>query len=246
VRRANPEATESLVSGRPPLELRIAGALCSHLPHVRTSDVVVAKSVHAVLAIDWIADRFDVDLLVILRHPANVLSSWLELDLPDRDRDLGRLPAVKKRYLDQWGIPPAGGGTIERAAWQLGLLTSALEHSLEARPHWLMRTHEQLCSDPEREFRRLFADLDLEWGSDTSRLLEQGDNPGTGFSLNRKASELAESWRGRLDAPAVETLSRVLRQFPVKTWDPIDLSACVIGKTDWLEQRSRRPSSGEP
>jgi hypothetical protein len=240
VERNDPRQSEKLVKGRPSFEQRLAAVLGSLPGSTGSSEIVVAKSVHACLAIDWIAARFDVDVLVVLRHPANVLSSWLELDLPDRDRDLGASKEVRRRFLNAWGVPLAGTGVTERAAWQVGVLTAALEGSAQMHPHWLVCTHEQLCSDPEREFRNLFAELGLSWGATTSKLLEQGDNPGAGFSLNRKSSELAESWRDRLDPKQLGTLARVLRPFPLKTWDPADLLSRVNGDTDWLDPRVLR------
>lgn len=238
VRRASAEDAESLVNHRPSFELRLAGILGSCPRTAKGSDLVVAKSVHAGLAIDWIDDKFDLDVLVILRNPANVLSSWLELDLPDRDRDLGSSRLVRKRYMDAWDVPPPSGGIVQRAAWQLGLLMTALERSAKAHPRWLVRTHERLCSDPETEFRLLFEELGLIWGPTSLGTLERSDVPGTGFSLNRKASQLADSWRGRLDSETLELLGRVLCQFPLKTWDPMDLSAAPNGSADWLSPRS--------
>jgi hypothetical protein len=238
IRDCDAEEAEQLVKGRGAPRQRLVEILGALPGSSRSSGSVVAKSVHACLAIDWIAAQFDVDVLVVLRHPANVLSSWLELDLPDRDRDLGASALVKERYLEKWNVPMAGTTTLERAAWQVGLFTAALEQSASLHRRWIVRTHEQLCSDPEGEFRKLFGELGLEWGPATSSLLEESDNPGTGFTLTRKASELPESWRARLSEEEVQTLAGVLRPFPIKTWDPTDLSEEVNGRTGWLEPRA--------
>jgi hypothetical protein len=240
VERSDPEAVEQLVKGRPSPELRIAGILASRPGFGEVPGVLVAKSVHACLAIEWIVTKFELDVLVVLRHPANVLSSWLELDLPDRDRDLGGSARVRRRFLDKWDVPLPGVGPVERAAWQLGLLTAALEEFAYAHTDWVVRTHEQICSDPDSEFRSLFLELGLTWGPTTSSLLELGDKPGSGFTLNRKYSELADSWRTRLDQDVVDILGRVLRPFPIKTWDPTDLSAQTNGSTKWLAPRTLR------
>jgi Sulfotransferase family len=240
VERSDPEAVEQLVKGRPSPELRIAGILGSRPGFGEVPGVLVAKSVHACLAIDWLVTEFDLDVLVVLRHPANVLSSWLELDLPDQDRDLASHPRVGKRFLDVWDVPLPGSGPVERAAWQVGLLTAALEEFAHAHTDWVVRTHEQICTDPDLEFRSLFLELGLTWGPTTSELVELSDKPGSGFTLNRKSSELADSWRTRLDPGVVDMLGRVLRPFPIKTWDPMDLSAQTNGSTEWLAPRTLR------
>ena len=86
-----------------------------------------------------------------------------------------------------------------------------------------MWTHEQICTDPEAQFRHLFSVLGLTWGPESSAFLERSNRPGSGFTLQRDASELSESWRRRLRGDEMETLRRVLRSFPIKTWNLQDL-----------------------
>jgi len=42
---------------------------------------IIVKSVHLVLALDWIYNNFDIDIVIIVRHPANVISSYLNLKM---------------------------------------------------------------------------------------------------------------------------------------------------------------------
>lgn len=224
LRRAGTDALESLVQGRPTRGLRLAGALASIPGSGSPTGPVVVKSVHACLALDWITAEFDIDVLIIQRHPANVLSSWLELSLPDRDRRLSELPRVQDRFAGPWRLPRAGSNAVEGAAWQLGLLTAALEDAAARHDGWHVWTHEQLCADPEAQFRHLFSAVGLTWGPESSAFLEQSDRPGTGFSLQRERAGISEGWRSRLRGDEIETLRRVLRSFPIKTWNLQDLS----------------------
>jgi hypothetical protein len=116
-------------------------------------------------------------------------------------------------------------------------LTAALEQSAQAHPEWIVRTHEHICSDPQAEFRQIFSDLGLVWSPATSDLLESSDRPGSGFSLNREAALLADSWRSRLRTEQIDTLRRVLRPFPLKSWDLEDSSAGSDGDLTWLSTR---------
>ena len=95
---------------------------------------VIAKSVHAPLAVEWVTQRFDVDVLVVLRHPANVLASWLELDLPDRDRSLDRWPPSRTATRARWHVPSPGPEPLARMVWQLGLFTASLEEAAARHP----------------------------------------------------------------------------------------------------------------
>jgi hypothetical protein len=232
LRQATDDDVEALVQGRPTPSLRVAGILAALPRRASPEGICVVKSVHACLGVEWLAARFEVDVLVILRHPANVLASWLDLDLPDRDRDLGALRRVQERFVGPWGVPSAGVGDLERVIWELGLLTCALEQAASKHPEWHVRTHEQLCSDPEAEFRALARDLGLAWGPVALEVLRSSDKPGTGFTVERRSSGLEDSWRQRLGPHEVDTLLRVLSQFPLRTWDLSDLQDGAPGSDE--------------
>ena len=233
--RADPGQLEALAAGRPSPRLRLAGRLARPPRAVAGSEGsgrrVVAKSVHAPLAAEWLADRLAVSVVVVLRHPANVLASWLALDLPDRDRHLETVTAVREHYLERWDVAPPGrgAGALDRAVWQLGLLTAALEEAADGHPQWLVRRHEELCARPEDEFRRLYQALDLVWTDRAGQELAASDRPGEGFSLTRRAADLADGWRRRLGPEEVAALRRGLAPFPLRRWRPGDLGddACA-------------------
>jgi hypothetical protein len=219
LREADDSELEASVSGRMPARLRVSGALArlglSHVTSESSPDRTVAKSVHACLAVEWIANELSSDVVVVRRHPANVLASWIELDLPDSDRGLEQHPAVQSRFVKPWGLSAPGPTALERAAWQIGLMSCVLEDACARNPRWHVRSHEALCGEPAQEFGRLYRDTGLEWSAHVEEVLSAGERPGSGFSLHRRSSELAESWRTRLGESEVSVLRRVLAGFPL-------------------------------
>jgi hypothetical protein len=184
---------------------------------------IVAKSIHAQFAIEWIAAEFDTDVLFLLRHPASVLASWMELNLKDsRYSTLEHRDDIRARYVEPWNLPLPGPDPIERMSWMIGLLMAAIEDTSARHPEWHIRTHEQLCADPTGEFRRLYGDLALPWGRATEEFLDAHNSPGSGFMVKRVASELTDSWQRRLDDDQLATLRRVLSWFPITTWGDRD------------------------
>jgi Sulfotransferase family len=184
---------------------------------------VVAKSIHAQLSIEWIAAEFDVDVLVLLRHPASVLASWMEVGLKDsRYSTLENHPVIRERFIEPWGVPRPGPDPVERMSWMIGLLIAALEEAYSRHPEWHLRTHEQLCSDPAAEFEQLYADLGLTWGEAPADFLLRHNTEGSGFMVKRIASELPDSWKSRLDDKQLATLRSVLDLFPISTWSDQD------------------------
>ncbi|MHB1519622.1 MAG: hypothetical protein ACYCVN_14995 [Acidimicrobiales bacterium] len=184
---------------------------------------VIAKSIHAQFAIEWLAASFDVEVLLLLRHPASVLASWMELNLKDgRNSTLENRPEIRATYLEPWGVPLPGPDPVERMSWRIGLLLAVIESVSARHPDWALRTHEHLCDDPEGQFRLLFSELGLPWGASTEEFLADHNAPGSGFVVRRVASELSDSWRRRLDRGQLATLRRVLAWFPITSYGDSD------------------------
>ena len=109
--------------------------------------------------------------------------------------------------------------------FSIGVLSTALEAAASRNPQWLVRTHEQLCSDPGQEFKKLYADLGLTWSEAVEGFLVGNDRPGEGFLTQRVAAELPDNWKRRLTSHQVAVMRRVLSQFPLSTWTPEDFHA---------------------
>jgi len=189
---------------------------------------VVAKSIHAHMSLEWLAQEFDIVPLVLLRHPASVLASWMEVNLKDgRYSTLESRPDIRARYLDRWGVGPPGPDHVETLSWRIALLIAVLEDVVAKHPTWQVRTHEQLCTDSVATFRTLFDDLGLEWSDATEEYLVEHNVPGDGFQTRRVASEVVDSWQRRLDEEQLATLRRVLAAFPITTWSDADFERTV-------------------
>jgi hypothetical protein len=220
-----PERTRFLQGRRVPL-MTLAGATARHPGNGRPSELrnqrLLVKSVHAPLALEWLAEEFEFDVLVLLRHPGNVLASWLALNLNEQFVRLEENPAVRTRLLNPWGVSAPGPDPLERMIFSIGVLSTALEAAAARNPHWLIRTHEQLCGDPSQEFKRLYADLGLKWSEAVEGFLTGNDRPGEGFDTQRVAAELPDNWKRRLTSHQVAVMQRVLSQFPLKNWTAED------------------------
>jgi Sulfotransferase family len=192
---------------------------------------VVAKSIHLQFALDWLTSEFDVDVLVLLRHPANVLASWMGMNLKDsRSSVLETRPDIRAGYVERWGVPLPGSDLIEQMSWRIGLLTAALEEAAARNPRLHVRVHDALCVDPSAQFSELFDELGLEWSDDTDQYLRDHDTPGEGFTVFRVASELSQGWEEKLDDDQLATLRRVLEGFPITNWSGRDFERRGIGR----------------
>lgn len=223
-RLLGPRYETRIFDGRMDLTTVVASTLARNpRPSKEDNGRVIAKSIHAHMSLEWLDQEFDITPLILLRHPASVLASWMEVNLKEGlYNTLESRPDIRARYLDRWDVPQPGPDPVERLSWRIGLLVSVLEESLARNPTWHMRTHEQLCTDSESTFQKLFADLGLEWSDATPEYLIDNNIPGDGFQTRRVASEVVGSWQKRLNDEQLATLQRVLEWFPVTTWSAAD------------------------
>ena len=171
------------VRGRWTPTMRLAGQLGRHpgdqpVPELRDHRLLV-KSVHAAMSVQWLAATFDLDVLVLLRHPAAVLASWQSLGMPEHFARLERVPEVRRRC-EEWGVPLPGPDELEHTVWLLGVLLTSLEQAAHE-SGFVLRTHEQLCVSPADEFRTLYRELGLEWTDRADAYLEELNRPGQGL-----------------------------------------------------------------
>lgn len=198
-------------------KLRVVGALASPPSYRRHRRQIVVKSVHAPLAVEWVAGLRPVKVVVVRRNPFNVVSSYLRLGW--RDSRLEANPALRDGRAGYSWVPPLepDASPLARVAWQVGVFTAALDLAAQRNPHWHVVSHEDLCGDPEGRFRALCADLGLGWAPAVTEFLTASNRPGEGLVTNRVAAEQPDRWRRCLTPEQADEIAAVLGRFPALT-----------------------------
>jgi hypothetical protein len=182
-------------------------------PRVGPSQVVV-KSAHSAFAAEWIAARFRPRVVVVLRHPYNVIASWTELGWGGCSLDTN--PAIVERYVRAWDLPALSPSCsrLTRVAWEVGLQLSVLRSAAARHQDWVVVRHEDLCQDPAERFRALSAAVGLAWTDEAEAYLRRSNRAASGLVTMRVAEEQPERWRTRMSTDQVAEVSRTLRLFP--------------------------------
>jgi hypothetical protein len=201
--------------------LRLVRAMAA-LPPVSLAEAgatpVLVKSVHACLAAEWITELWRPKVVVVLRHPLNVVASHValgwgpsNLDYPFLHRGLARLPWVP--------AVPAGATMLQRLAWQIGVFIAALQAAGKQHTDWLFVSHDDLCAEPAAGFESLCADLGVPWTDEAADFLAASDRPGKGLDTRRVTAEQPSNWTRQLTAAQVEDVVGVLSTFPERLFD---------------------------
>jgi hypothetical protein len=197
-----------------------AEALRRHyLEHVAPApgERLLLKDPIAIFSAPWLQDQFGMRVICLVRHPAGFVSSLIKWQWEFHFGYLTAQPLLMN------ALPTDLRSEVERYARERHepLLQACLLWKviygwvLNQRPRrrkWLMLRYEDLAKQPEREFRRLFRKLDLDW-DDRVRLavrdLSGEDKPvesdDPGFRA-RNARAMREVWMSRLTPEQVDTV----------------------------------------
>jgi len=182
---------------------------------------VVVKSVHCAFSVDWLAERYRPEVVVVRRNPLNVVASFHRFrpqteHMPELDAVFLH-PVVQADVVRPSGIPapPTEGTPLERLAWRVGLEQAAFDVALARHSTWVAVDHDRLCENPEERFRQLFARLRLPWDPAVERFLDQSNRPSQEFfGTDRVTAGQPRAWRTSFTPSELDQVTRILGAFP--------------------------------
>ena len=176
----------------------------------------LVKDPIALLSAEWLAQRFGMDVVVLIRHPAAFAASLKRLGWKHSFAtflDEGRVPEVLRPYEDEIREQARESGDIlAQAALLWRLLYNAVDGYRERHPDWTYLRHEDASADPSGTFERLYARLGLELTESARRTIERSSDSENPAELRSPHSvELASAaslgrWRDQLEPAEVELL----------------------------------------
>lgn len=204
--------------------------------HAVSRPRVIMKDPIAFFSASWLEERFDMDVVVMVRQPAAFVWSYLRIGEPNRLGDLVAQPALM-----EGSLAPLAGEIVKASQdddpiLQATTLWRAVHHLLsdyrDSRPGWLIRRHEDLSLDPLGEFSKLFLELDLDLTGRAQRYLERTTGtgnpveapPGVLHELYRDSRRNVSAWKKRLPADEVGRIRRLTadvadRFYESESWD---------------------------
>ena len=193
--------------------LRIAQRLAQPPTADPNARHVLVKSVQCARSLDWIQQRFEPQVVILLRNPLNALASWRDLGFVGNPLESADLANEAQQRWDV-SAPHAEAPRLAHQAFTFGALTESLLSTAEEHPEWIVVRHEVLCEDAPNRFRALAGQLGLTWTEQAETFVRDSDREGQGYATKRVAGEQSQRWRQRLSDDDVEVIRGVLAQFP--------------------------------
>ena len=177
----------------------------------------LVKDPIALLSAEWLAERFSMDVVVLIRHPAGFAGSLKRLGWRHRFAtffdDDGRLPEILRPYEDEIRAQAESpGGALEQAALLWRLLYGAAVGYRERHPDWVFLRHEDAGSDPVGTYERLYERLGLELTPSARERIERAsssENPveaDSPHAVDLDSAGAVSRWRTILEPDEVDFL----------------------------------------
>ena len=181
-----------------------------------TATVRLVKSVHGVLAAEWIERTTSVHrVIIVMRNPYGILASWRRMNMPDASRAACLTPRVlRAAFGDRAGrileeLKAELQRPLNMAALQLAVLHQVLLDSAVRNPHWIVIHHEGLCKDPTQEFKALFERLGLPWSELVRKGISARNREGKGYRTVRVAGKEQDKWRKDFTSAEMDAIKHV-------------------------------------
>jgi hypothetical protein len=195
------------------------------------------KDPFALLSAEWLQERTDAHVIVLVRHPAGFVSSVKRLGWRFDVGSLLERPTVMSgplaAFRGEFERERAAGKTdlVDHAAlmWR-ALNTVVLSYATQHRD-WCIVRYEDLASDPVPAFERLSARVDVDWDDRLAAAVARSNATARGAetdprgrgSTERDSRRAMWTWRDRLSADEVARVRE----------STADVAAHWYGDRDW-------------
>jgi len=193
------------------------------------------KDPTAAFMLEWIMNRYDLNVVVVARHPAGFISSILKLNWDFDFNWFLNQEQLMTSYLDPFksiiNKYNYKGMDVEKGAVLWSVIYYVLEKiSLSHEVTWVM--YEDICARPQEEFKRLLNAVNLEWNSKIERKLYKSVTSTVTFAnnitsgLDRDAAKMGEIWKERMTSKEIKMIDALVTQFNIALYDQYKLTSC--------------------
>lgn len=175
---------------------------------------VLIKDPIAFFSADWIAQKFDATVIVMVRHPAAFTASIKAKNWNFDFANFLNQRLLMERHLTSFSAKIEHYATrapdiVEQAILLWNCIHTTIRTYQRQHENWLFLQHETLASDPQNQFSKLLPALGLAYTPRVERAIRtstaEGNQiePSPGNELRRNSRGIVKSWKGRLSAEEI-------------------------------------------
>jgi len=146
----------------------------------------LVKDPIAFFSAEWLAERFDMRVIVLIRHPAAFVGSLKKMNWGFDFSNFLNQPLLLKDHLAPFEslirkYTTHSYDLIDQAILLWNIIHYVVLKYRDRHPDWIFIRHEDLSFDPVKEFATLFKRLKLQWSPDIQKKIDEytnSNNPG--------------------------------------------------------------------
>jgi len=197
--------------------------------------VPLIKDPIALFSSEWLAKRFDLNVVVLIRHPAAFTSSIRRLSWRHNFSHFLNQPLLMRDYLAPFEVEICAFAQKEHDILEQATLLWRIMHHLilqyqEKHKDWIFLRHEDISADPLHHFAYLYKCMNLPFTCHVKKVIENyssEDNPievAKGHTLvKRNSKSNIKSWRNKFTEAQLTQLRK----------DVEDISHHFYSDADW-------------
>jgi len=174
----------------------------------------LVKDPIAIFSADWLAKKFDMDVITIIRHPAAFAGSLKKANWPHPFDHFLKQPLLMEHHLSKYSSIIEEYSKQEKDIVDQAILLWNLIHHMisiyrEINPNWLFVRHEDISRDPIGEFRKLYYKLGLKFSKGIQKKIESFSfaNPNKEKDpLKRDSKSNIFQWKTRLSLDEIRKI----------------------------------------
>jgi len=184
--------------------------LSKYLQAYRSHKVLVKDPI-AVFSAETLASMFNMDVIVLIRHPAAIVSSYKALNWTHSFSHFLHQPELMEEHLAPFqaeveDFVKKEYDIIDQAALLWKLIHHMIIQYQKKHPDWIFVRHEDLATTPIEGYQNLFNRLELPYSEHIRSVIEfhsfqaqaQLSDTTRPYSIKRSSSQVVSKWRKNL------------------------------------------------
>lgn len=202
------------------------------LPPLRRGRLLVKDPI-AALSSEWLARNFDIEVIVLMRHPAAFAASLKRMGWEHPFDHFLDQEMLMRDHLEPYReeIERKPRDIVDQAALIWKCVYSVLFDYMERNPGWIFKKHEDLSFNPMRELKELYETLGLRWSGKVEKGIEEHTrkgNPvaapeGVAHQMRRDSAANVWRWKEVLTQEEIDRIHEITRpvsaaHYPLEKW----------------------------
>ena len=180
----------------------------------RINHRTLIKDPIAIMSTEWIYNNYDIDIIVLIRHPAAFVASLKVKNWQYDFNNYLNQPALMSSYLKDYKELIEDFTKNKKDIIDQGILLwitiydTVDYYRSKYKNEWQFIKHEDLSTNPLSEFKKLFSKVHLDMDINVENYILESTNSKDNSNLKRNSSANIKTWKSRLTPNEIDRIKK--------------------------------------